>query len=474
MEEMLLGVTDRTILVFIPDPASTDGSGKTGLVAANLTVSYSRAETDNDVTVTDVTSSLNNLSALTDAHNDWGLLEVSNTLAPGLYRLDVADAVFASGAWYAVVYVMITTSAAAATPKAFRLVAVNALDTVRMGLTALPNAVADGAGGLPISDAGGLDLDAKLANTNEVTAARMGALTDWINGGRLDLILDIIAADTTTDIPALIAALNNLSSAQAQSAADAALVARNLDKLVSVSGTADSGTTSDMVDAARTEADGDYWVGSVILFTSGAISGQSRTITSFNPATDTISWSSAIPLSQAVTTETYVILPAGLESLLSILQRLPAFLVSGRMDSSVGAMAANVLTATAIASNAITSAKIAANAIGDSQLAADVETMIRTALGLATANLDTQLDALPTNSELATAITTGLTTGLTEGYRATGAIGSVRDLLYEILAGVLDHSITGTTKTIRNIAGTAQKTYTLDSAVTPTSITETT
>lgn len=50
-------------------------------------------------------------------------------------------------------------------------------------------------GGLPISDAGGLDLDAKLANTNEITVARMGALTDWINSGRLDLILDIIAAD---------------------------------------------------------------------------------------------------------------------------------------------------------------------------------------------------------------------------------------------------------------------------------------
>ena len=37
------------------------------------------------------------------------------------------------------------------------------------------------------------------------TDARAAALTDWINGGRLDLILDIIAADTTTDIPALIA-----------------------------------------------------------------------------------------------------------------------------------------------------------------------------------------------------------------------------------------------------------------------------
>lgn len=73
--------------------------------------------------------------------------------------------------------------------------------------TALPAAAADAAGGLVISDAGGLDIDAKLANTNEVTAARMGALTDWINGGRLDLILDIIAADTTTDIPAVLSGL---------------------------------------------------------------------------------------------------------------------------------------------------------------------------------------------------------------------------------------------------------------------------
>lgn len=202
MEEILLGSTDRTILVFIADPASTDGGGKTGLTHADLTVSYTRVETDNDVVATDVTSSLSTLSALTDAHADWGVKEVSATLAPGLYRLDVADAVFASGAWYAVVQVTITTSLASATPKAFQLVAYNPLDGVRLGLTALPAAAADAAGGLPISDAGGLDLDSKLANTNEVTAARMGALTDWVNGGRLDLILDIIAADTTTDIPA--------------------------------------------------------------------------------------------------------------------------------------------------------------------------------------------------------------------------------------------------------------------------------
>lgn len=127
-KQIKLGFTDYSTLVFIPDPASTDGSGKTGLVAADLTVSYTRVETDNDVTVTDATSSLNNLAALTSAHNDWGVLEVSSTLAPGLYRLDVADAVFASGAWTAVVYAMITSSAAAASPMEFVLVPFNPFD----------------------------------------------------------------------------------------------------------------------------------------------------------------------------------------------------------------------------------------------------------------------------------------------------------------------------------------------------------
>jgi hypothetical protein len=62
--------------------------------------------------------------------------------------------------------------------------------------TAVPAAAANAAGGLPISTAGGLDMDAKLAATNEVTAERMGALTDLIDGGRLDLLIDAIKAMT--------------------------------------------------------------------------------------------------------------------------------------------------------------------------------------------------------------------------------------------------------------------------------------
>lgn len=58
-----------------------------------------------------------------------------------------------------------------------------------------------------------------LADTNELQ-------TDWANGGRLDLILDIIAADTTTDIPALIDSLpTNAELATALGTADDAVLA---------------------------------------------------------------------------------------------------------------------------------------------------------------------------------------------------------------------------------------------------------
>lgn len=72
-----------------------------------------------------------------------------------------------------------------------------------------------------------------------------------------------------------------------------------------------------------------------------------------------------------------------------IQSRLPAALVSGRMDSSVGAMAANVITATAIAADAITAAKVAA----------DVTTEIQS--GLATA---ASVAALPTAAAIADAV----------------------------------------------------------------------
>lgn len=65
-----------------------------------------------------------------------------------------------------------------------------------------------------------LILDNVLADTNELQ-------TDWANAGRLDTILDSILSDTnelqTDNIPTLISALNNISTAQVNAEADQAL-----------------------------------------------------------------------------------------------------------------------------------------------------------------------------------------------------------------------------------------------------------
>lgn len=75
----------------------------------------------------------------------------------------------------------------------------------------------------------------------------------------------------------------------------------------SITGTADTGTTTTMVDAARTEADTDYWKGATIVFTSGNLAGQARLITAFDPGNDEITFSPAV--TQAVDTHTYEIIP---------------------------------------------------------------------------------------------------------------------------------------------------------------------
>lgn len=70
-----------------------------------------------------------------------------------------------------------------------------------------------------------------------------------------------------------------------------------------------------------------------------------------------------------------------------IQSRLPAALVGGRIDASVGAMAANVLTATAIAADAITDAKVAADVT-----IASVTGSVGSVTGLTAATVHADLD----------------------------------------------------------------------------------
>lgn len=102
--------------------------------------------------------------------------------------------------------------------------------------------------------------------------------------------------------------------------------------IIVTSGTADSGSTTTMVDAGLTQADTDYWKDSAILFVNGSIAGQARRVTAFNAATDTITFAPAT--TQAVGTNLYAIFPR---------------------------------TAGVLIDNAITAATIAASAVGSSE-----------------------------------------------------------------------------------------------------------
>ncbi len=137
-------------------------------------------------------------------------------------------------------------------------------------------------------DSNSVDLNSLLTL---ITAARMGALDDWIDAGRLDAILDLV-----------------------KTAVDA--IKLETDKLT-------------LVDASTGVA------GSIIEEIENRV------------------------LAASLTTHDT-----------DIKALLPAALVSGRMDSSVGAMAAAVLTAAAIAANAITATKIATAAITNAKFAA--------------------------------------------------------------------------------------------------------
>ncbi len=70
--------------------------------------------------------------------------------------------------------------------------------------------------------------------------------------------------------------------------------------------TADSGSTTTLVDAALTQAD-DFWNGALLVFTGGANNSYSAIVTDFDAASNTITFTPAVPT--GVTTEAYVLIP---------------------------------------------------------------------------------------------------------------------------------------------------------------------
>lgn len=136
--------TSQTINIFVRDSSSTTGGGLTGLVfnTASLVAYYALPR------AAAVQITLATLAAATSAYSSGGFKEIDATNMPGWYRLDLPDAAIASGR-----FVSIHLKGAAnmaPLPLEIELTGWNNQDAVRGGLTALPNANAAAANGLPI------------------------------------------------------------------------------------------------------------------------------------------------------------------------------------------------------------------------------------------------------------------------------------------------------------------------------------
>lgn len=132
----------QTINVFIQDSSSTTGAGLTGLVfnTASLVAYYALPR------AAAVQITLATLAAVTSAYSSGGFKEIDATNMPGWYRLDLPDAALASGRFVSIHLKGATNMAPL--PIEIELTGWNNQDAVRGGLTALPNAAAEAAGGL--------------------------------------------------------------------------------------------------------------------------------------------------------------------------------------------------------------------------------------------------------------------------------------------------------------------------------------
>lgn len=244
------GSTDVSVVLRIVD--STDGTPETGVVFNTTGIDlWYRREGAAAVAITEA-----DLAALTTAHTDGGFKHIDD----GYYRLDLPDAAFATGTDG--VQIGGTVTGMIVFGPYVQLTDIDLFDVVRAGMTALPNAAADAAGGLPISDAGGLDLDTQIGTDIDAILVDTAALNDTkvpdtislaaINA-EVDSALNtaIPGSPTADSINQRVAAIDDLT--QASGAGDLAAILADTNELQT--DWANGGRLDLLVDAVKAKTD---------------------------------------------------------------------------------------------------------------------------------------------------------------------------------------------------------------------------
>lgn len=356
------------------------------------------------------------------AATSGSIVEIDSTNMPGRYYIE-----FTSGELDTLGIIEFRFKAAACAEVIARgqVVPFDPYDSVRLGLTALPNAAAEAAGGLYTRGSGAGQIN---QNAN----------------GQIDSRTVTMATDVVT--AAAIAADAIGSSEFAQAAADKiwASAARTLTSSLDP-------TAATIADAVWDEARAGHVTagsfGEGVASVQGNVTGSTASVTAAVTVgainADVITAASlAADAGSEIAVAVRVEMDANSVDLNTIISglvainadtddiqaRLPAALVGGRIDASVGAMAADVLTAAATAAD----------------------------FGV----------------EIAAAVHTRQ---MTEGYAADGVAPTLEQSLFMVWSALSEFSIAGTTITAKKLDGaTTAMTFTLDDAANPTSRTRAT
>jgi len=163
--------------VFIQDTTSISGAGLTGLTSAstNLTAYYYLNDAASSTVITLASMTLGTFTSS-------GFIVVDETNMPGVYSLGIPNAAL-TGADSVTIYLFEKTTAAlnmAPVVLEIQLTDFDPNDGVRGGLTSLPNAAADAAGGLATSAGGATGID-DLATPTNITAGTITTVTNLTN-----------------------------------------------------------------------------------------------------------------------------------------------------------------------------------------------------------------------------------------------------------------------------------------------------
>jgi hypothetical protein len=134
---------------------------------------------------------------VTGAYSSGGFVEVDATHAPGLYRFDAPDASFAASNHKSIICLS-GYSGMAALYLEYDLFAIDPQDSVRFGLTALPNATAGAVGGVPLGVDSSGRVDVLKINGTSQTARDIGAsvlLSTGTGTGQLDFTSGVVKAN---------------------------------------------------------------------------------------------------------------------------------------------------------------------------------------------------------------------------------------------------------------------------------------